>query len=329
MAPASSPGCVICYVSDANFAIPSLISAANARRWVSSQMADIYLLTMGLSDVQFAQLSALSERHQVRVVAMGSDRLLGFDVANVSKTHVPLSTLGRLFLHEFIPDTYDTLLYIDGDTWIMGDITPLVTFQPPERKICAAEDPSFFYRHDIGTTGRRVRAYFSGLGLDGDQGYFNAGVLVSSLATWREIAGDAFAFFCANVERCLFHDQSALNAVAQSRRVKLSSKWDFMTDFRFWNVESAIEPRIFHFTGFPKPWMGEFFPWSDMSTKYACAFDALQATSFAANPLDKRVLAQVEIANRRISRRLATVFRHRRFARAREMMMDVEARAVI
>jgi lipopolysaccharide biosynthesis glycosyltransferase len=284
---------------------------------------------MGLNDIQFEQLTELAEPRHVQVVRMGSERLRGFDVANVSKTHVPLSTLGRLFLHEFIPDRYETLLYIDGDTWIVGDIMPLVTFRPPERSICAAEDPSFFYRNDMGATGRRVRSYFAGLGLDGDNGYFNAGVLVSSLRTWREIASDAFKFFCENVEQCLFHDQSALNAVAQKRRLKLSTKWDFMTDFKFWDVESLIEPRIFHFTGFPKPWMGEFFPWSDMSKKYACAFEALHATSFSANQIDERALAQVETANKRISRRLSTVFRHRRFARRREMMLNVEARAVI
>jgi lipopolysaccharide biosynthesis glycosyltransferase len=325
---ATSPSCVLCYVSDENFAIPSLISAINARQWVSPALADIYLLTLGLSDVQFEQLTRLSAPHQVRIVAMGAEQLLDVDVGNVSKTHVPLSTLGRLFLHQFIPDKYETLLYIDGDTWIAGDITPLATFRPPERSICAAEDPSFFYRHDVGATGKRVRTYFAGLGLDGDQGYFNAGVLVTRLATWREIAGAAFEFFCSNVARCSFHDQSALNAVAQTRRLKLSSKWNFMTDFRFWNVERRIEPRIFHFTGFPKPWMGPFYPWSDMSVKYAGALGTLDAASFSVRSLDERLLAEVEAANRKISLRLATVFRHRRFARSREMT-HVEARAVI
>lgn len=324
-----SPRCVVCYVSDEHFAVPSLISAINARRWVSPALADVYLLMMGLSELQFEQLTTLSQPHQVRVVAMGSEQLLGVDVGNVSKTHVPLSTLGRLFLHQFIPDTYDTLLYIDGDTWIAGDISPLVTFCPPDGRICAAEDPSFFYRHDLGATGNKVRAYFSGLGLDGDRGYFNAGVLISTLATWRDIAGDAFNFFCANVERCSFHDQSALNAVAQTRRVKLSNKWNFMTDFKFWNVEHRLEPRIFHFTGFPKPWMGAFYPWTDMSVRYASAFDALRATSFSIRSLDDRLIAEVEAANKRISIRLATLFRHRRFARSREMMRHIEARAVI
>src|SRR5258708_25515283 len=123
---------------------------------------------------------------------MGSEQLRGFDVANVSKTHVPLSTLGRLFLHEFIPDRYETLVYIDGDTWIAGDITPLVTFRPPEQKICAAEDPSFFYRHDMGATGRRLRPYFCSFGPDWYPGFFNPGVLGINLAHRPTTSGSPF-----------------------------------------------------------------------------------------------------------------------------------------
>jgi lipopolysaccharide biosynthesis glycosyltransferase len=323
------PYTVICYVTDANFAIPSLISATTARKWVSSDIADIYILTIGLSDLQVTELTALAEPQEIRIGVMHPERLEGFDSRNVNRTHVPLSTLGRLFLHEFIPDKYDTLLYMDGDTWISGDITPLVTLRPPKLSICAAEDPSYFYRRDAGATGRRVRAYFSGLGLDGDRGYFNAGVLLSSLSTWRDVAGDAFRFFCQNVDRCLFHDQSALNAVAQGRRLKLSNKWDFMTDFRYWNVEASIEPKIYHFTGFLKPWMGDFFPWSDMSAKYVAALKALGPTSFAFKAPDMLLLTQVEAANKRISRRLATIFRYRRFARACELLKGTETHAMV
>jgi lipopolysaccharide biosynthesis glycosyltransferase len=323
------PRTVICYVTDANFAIPSLISAITARKWVSSGMADIYILTIGLSDLQVAELSELAKPQEINIGVMHPERLQGFETRNVNKTHVPLSTLGRLFLHEFIPDKYDTLLYMDGDTWISGDITPLVTLRPPKRTICAAEDPSYFYRRDLGANGRRVRAYFSGLGLDGNRGYFNAGVLLSSLSTWREVAGDAFRFFCENVDRCLFHDQSALNAVAQGRRLKLSNKWDFMTDFRYWNVEASIEPKIYHFTGFPKPWMGDIFPWSDMSAKYVAAYAALGPTSFTFKALDRLLLTQIEATNKRISRRLATILRYRRSARACEMLKRTESQAMV
>jgi lipopolysaccharide biosynthesis glycosyltransferase len=324
-----TPSRVICYVTDAEFAIPSLISAMTARRWISETNADIYLITMGLSDGQVECLMALAEPQHIQIRVMNCDPLTGFDRCRVNKTHVPVTTLGRLFLHEVIPLKYDTMLYMDGDTLVRDDITPLVSFRPPARFICAAEDPSYFYRHDLGKTGRRVREYFSGIGLDGSRGYFNAGVVLSRMDTWISIAREAFEFFCANVERCRFHDQSALNAVAQTRRLRLSSRWDFMTDFKYWNVEAVIEPRILHFTGFAKPWMGAFFPWSELSEYYMRLWSSLGATSFVRKQLEPSFAAQVERENREKCLRLSTVFRHRLIWRRWEMLRTLEPRSVI
>jgi lipopolysaccharide biosynthesis glycosyltransferase len=324
-----TPSRVICYVTDADFAIPSLISAMSARKWISETSADIYLIAMGLSDGQVECLMALAQPQHIQIRVMNSDLLTGFDRDRVNKTHAPVTTLGRLFLHEVIPQRYDTLLYMDGDTLVRDDITPLVSFRPPERFICAAEDAFYFYRHDLGKTGRRVRAYFSDIGLDESRGYFNAGVILSRMDTWIEIAREAFEFFCANVERCRFHDQSALNAVAQTRRLRLSSKWDFMTDFKYWNVEAVVTPRIVHFTGFSKPWMGACFPWSELSEYYINLWSSLGATCFVRRQLEPSFTAQVERENREHCRRLSTVFRHRRTWRRWEMLRTLEPRSVI
>jgi hypothetical protein len=50
-----------------------------------------------------------------------------------------------------------------------------------------------------------------------------------SRRTWRSIMADAHNSFAVNTAACKNHDQSALNAVAHDRRVRLSLQWNFQT----------------------------------------------------------------------------------------------------
>ena len=104
----------------------------------------------------------------------------------------------------------------------------------------------------------------SGLGLSAATfgGYFNTGVLRISRSGWRDIGDAAWRFLQANEERCLYHDQSALNAVAADRRLPFSLKWNFPIYYRHYGLDKALSPPITHFMSRPKPWNGVFSPWT-------------------------------------------------------------------
>lgn len=67
---------------------------------------------------------------------------------------------------------------------------------------------------------------------------------------------------------CRYHDQSALNAVVSMRRVRLSPAWNFQTPYLNWNLRDVAVPKLLHFVGGAKPWMGLLKSWSGIYEDY-------------------------------------------------------------
>ena len=302
------PDCAICYVSDFNFILPTLISAIEFRRWVSQSLADIYILSIGIDLGIFEKLAEYLAGFGIRILPLDPKKIAGFDPALYSKTHVPPSTLARFLATSVIPADYKRFLYLDGDTWIAADPTPLVLYQPPIGMIVAAEDPSYYFQYTIGKTGTQSRAYFKKLGIDGRKGYFNSGLILSDIPTWNKISSEAFDFFLKYTSRCCFHDQSALNAVAQDKRLRLSPVWNFVTDYCFWGVEKQMNPRIYHFTGGGKPWLGYFAPWQRIRRPYEAAVAAKMPLELPNSMLEDTKIAEMERSAQMYQRKLRTAF---------------------
>jgi lipopolysaccharide biosynthesis glycosyltransferase len=283
----STPRSAVMYVTDLHFMLPTLVSAMAVRKWVGRDKADVRIVSIDLPGDIEEQVQRFLAPFSIQLDRMDGARLDDFDPRKFNKTHVPKSTLGRFFMLDCADAKYDHVVYIDGDTWIQSDPTPLIEYRPPEGLIAAAEDISFFMQGDLGPNGEATRAYFAGLGIDGRKGYFNAGVLTASSATWRELSREAYRFFIENTAKCRYHDQSALNVVAQGRRVRLSPRWNFTTPYRYWDVEADVTPAIYHFSGAAKPWMGRFDPWLDICDQYVPAvaeLDGLRLPTKTAPP---------------------------------------------
>jgi hypothetical protein len=125
------------------------------------------------------------------------------------------------------------------------------------------------------------------LGLDRDAGYFNAGVILTRADTWRSLSTEAFGFFLDHMELCLYHDQSALNAVAGRRRVRLAPQWNFAASYFDWHIKPPTPPQIVHFAGGEKPWL---LPFHSFYTAYADEFAPLAPLG-----LGHKALSQAEI----------------------------------
>jgi lipopolysaccharide biosynthesis glycosyltransferase len=251
----------VCYVGDIDFALGSLISMRSLRRFAGKNDAEVFIFCLDMDLELLARLALTAAALDATVLPLDLADRVSIDSKIWNKTHVPPSALGRFFLEPQLPSHIQRILYLDGDTLFVGDPQQLLSYHPPEGRLAAAEDISFFARRDWGKYGAKTRAYFNGLGIDADKGYLNSGVLFAGREAWRSVAADAMRYFNADSRKCLYHDQSAINAVIGDRRVRLSPRWNFQTPFCYWGAREKLDPRILHFTEFPKPWMGDIEPW--------------------------------------------------------------------
>jgi len=145
----------------------------------------------------------------------------------------------RLFLDQILAD-FDRAIYLDSDISPLVDVSPLLATRLTSAPIAAVYDFNLMaqmsYRERLGMTGP----------------YFNSGVLAIDLKAVRteRIFEQAIRYAGENAERCMMHDQDALNAVLDGRWQVLDWRWNVM------NYLSELLPRkpfIRHFAG-NKPW---------------------------------------------------------------------------
>ncbi len=325
---AKHPRTVIVYVTDRGFALPSAASALEVRRLVPCGVADISIVTVGIPQRNVDLLSSYLHPHNIAVTILPSRTFSNIDREHFNQTHVPDTSLARFFITEALPCKYDRILYLDGDVWPSGDLSELMSYQIPPGCLAAAEDQSFFYQNDFGATGRAVRAYFAGLGINGSDGYFNNGVLFADVTTWKILAREAFQFFSENIRICRYHDQSALNAVVSGRRVRMSPRWNFLSVYRNWDVAPLSQAHLIHFAGGIKPWAVPDPEFDGLYDKYKAYFQRLDVTELNVEACSRYKIEESIAHNARIRRKMKTTFLYRKWMR-RSKFLEMERTSLL
>jgi lipopolysaccharide biosynthesis glycosyltransferase len=248
---AASKAC-ICYISDHGYLFPSLMSAIQVRKQFSAGNADIIMYYVGKPSEKSEVFRSIYEEHGIQFVTVSHD--------TIDNKHIMFA---RLFLDRFVDPKYESIVYVDGDTQIVGDLDPLLKVQLPAGKFLAARDPMALAIDWNNRESSRQRTYFKSIGLPLDQArqYFNSGVLRLDRKSWISISADALRAADLRKETFKFPDQDALNLVAGSDCLTMSFKWNFPVFFLNIGVAETIRPRVYHFMSNPRPWQGPFEPW--------------------------------------------------------------------
>lgn len=165
----------------------------------------------------------------------------------------------RLLIPELLPQSVQRVLYLDSDMVVLDDITELWGIDLEGRALGAVREiPS---EEDA-----RMRLERFGPG----HVYFNSGVLLLDLNTWRRerLAARVWAAMAAGKGEYRYPDQDALNAVFDGRWKRLPDRWNMQRLFTKVRASElgvslgeyarmALRPGIIHFTGNPKPWRGK------------------------------------------------------------------------
>ena len=309
-------------LSDRNFLIPTAGTALAARMHVSDPSVAIFVYVTDATDVELSNVRIAAAERGIIIKSAPIAEIGKISPKDFKKRHVPTATLARLWISDFLDPMYRTFLYIDGDVDIASSLDPLLALSIPKLGFLAAPDTPMLRARERGINAINMRAYLRGIGVKDPYTYFNAGVLLVDRAGWKDLADEAWHYFSRHPDRCQYHDQSALNAVAQDRRGWLSLRWNYQSEFMA-TVDprkSGVEPAIWHFTGFPKPWQAPVFPWkSGFGSSYRLGMHLLKDTGCRCD-LPKNVSVAEGVKEREKLRfRLQWIYPWRRLSRAHKI----------
>ena len=236
------------------------------------------------ADDNYALPLAVMLRSAGRSLAEGSeimahvldDGLTGTDVASIERslppnvrikwcrpgsqtTGLPLwgrmtaTTYQKLTLGDWLPAEVTRAIWLDCDLLVLDDLTALVESLDPGMIAGAVVDQR------VPRVGSRLAvAGWHVLGLDPEEPYFNAGVMVIDVVKWRThgVARRSFEYLERFGKSVTFWDQEALNAVlAWGHWQPLPARWNVHPSLQSMLRKHAVpEPAIVHFSGNLKPW---------------------------------------------------------------------------
>ena len=208
------------------------------------------------------KLEALTAGYGRRIAFIPIDNLkerLGFSFDTMGWNEI---VLARLLVDQLLPPELDRVIYLDGDTIVVGSLRELWETDLGGRALAASIEPT--------ANKRRKRD----LGLE-RLPYFNAGVLLIDLAAWRSqnIAQRILDFYKARQGRLFANDQDAINGALPGEIAVLSPKYNYYNIFWYYPYrvlrhiqspadyisepefrDAARDIRIIHYLGEDRPW---------------------------------------------------------------------------
>jgi lipopolysaccharide biosynthesis glycosyltransferase len=247
-------------VTDSGYLVPSLLAAKQLVDRHIYQIADIIIYTVDVDEKLINQLSNCPANSHIKFEPLTSRHFVPAEGIVVLKSHIPVTALAILCLHEVVPAKYENIVYLDGDLQIVDDISQLVRFRVPEQKILAGRSSAWLSMLDK-YDNIISEKYLEELGGVTPEGYFNSGVLAFRRETWISAAPKALAFFFEKSASCILYDQSALNAIFKDNVLYLPPKYNFHHVYSELYVQNRYSPAIVHFSGPKKPWLYFGPPW--------------------------------------------------------------------
>lgn len=224
-------------------------------------LTDVIIVTGGLSPDEIGTLRDTLVPHHVTMLDSSKEITALLQEFDFGDYHYTPTSLARLLLDDILPAQYEHILYIDGDTYVTGDLTDLFRLRVPSGRIGAALDSMFLHLEGDSEFARKLRAYRQKFGSAEPEQYFNAGILAAERASWKSFGPQAMDFYRTHYEDCIYHDQSGLNAVCANAVHWISPAYNFSTDFRLMGFQLYVKPQLYHFSGASKPWNSRLNPW--------------------------------------------------------------------
>jgi len=212
----------------------------------------VHIVISSLKEENTSALKGLFERYSQTVLFHQIDNSCLCGVKYRKKRPLTEAAYYRILLSSILDYSISTVLYLDSDLLILGDISPLFDLDIKGYALAAVKDIHCM------SDEHRMQLSFSYR-----DHYFCSGVMLINLDYWRSNNSESLLLDFAKKERkVFFHDQDALNAVFHRNWFELAPKWNkfnsiLLNASEFLSSEDEImyrkNPVILHYSTL-KPW---------------------------------------------------------------------------
>jgi lipopolysaccharide biosynthesis glycosyltransferase len=215
-------GLVVAAAADSSYAWPAALSLLSACVQCSEPLACL-LVGDQLEPSLASAVRATFEHHAIPFIYVDSDLT---DLGSLPVGfHFSRATYGRLLVVDAASSLAARTLYLDSDTLVVGDVSPLA-YLPlgPGDVVAAVRAPGIPTAASPGGV-----SDWKERGLDPGAPFFNAGVLLIDNERWRqrEISKVVVEDLSASPDAATFADQGTLNAVLSGCWTELTSDWNY------------------------------------------------------------------------------------------------------
>ncbi len=204
--------------SDDNYA-GVMAASINSIAQNNSEAMKIYIIDDGISNFNKKKIFEIISRYNNLDIQFIDFGVYGKKIKKLVKTTnppLPLITFARLFISEMISD--DMVLYVDCDTICCGDISEFWNTDMSGKMIAGVWD----------TVDEKVKAY---IGLNKNDRYINAGIILIDLKKWREndCTSKAIDYINKKGGSVMHNDQGVINALFRNDIKIIEPKYNAMT----------------------------------------------------------------------------------------------------
>lgn len=227
----------IVYCTDNNFVDICIISMISVMKNKNDENISFYIMDNHISSENRYRIINLVKGYSGCEVNFIQFPDLGDKLSTTvkfNKKHISISSFGRLFVGDILPEDIEKIIYLDCDTVVMGSLLELFTYNMQEKIVGGIDDC-------------KSKKYRWVLGLPLSAPYINAGVLLINLKLWNEMQCEKkfIEYIEKNNGVVHFADQGTINATLYNEICLLPMKYNVMThnyDFSFNELMKFRQP---------------------------------------------------------------------------------------
>ena len=247
--------------TDKNFIMPLGIMMHSLVKNNPDEKIHFHLLIDESVDEQAKRLlTDMAGDKDVSFYFIDGSRMNGLPKLGTVNTWVSKASYYRLYMTDFLPESLEKVLYLDGDIVVRHRLDDLWNMDITDVAMAGVIDQCDASISNYNRMGYRPEKH-----------YVNAGVLLLNLKYWREHhAKEQFLKMMKDEpEKITFHDQDVLNYVFRDSKCLLPLRYNVQTsfyeqtgyvNFDYWAVAEELEaairdPCILHYSSGLKPWI--------------------------------------------------------------------------